>query len=147
MYLSSSISLKVWKIVHAWIMNLFFWLGTKILPYVQFTYFNILSEDPSGSFTKICDVTLPRLLIVTESRFGPTSFLSIPLPPTIIRLTLTLYPGKWLKMILVSRTSASRWGDRYRWCEGGTTPVLSKKNNNNNNNNIQLNVLVIERKL
>ena len=45
-------------------MNLFFWLGTKVLPYVQFTYFNMLSEDPSGSFTKICDVTLPRLLRV-----------------------------------------------------------------------------------
>ena len=34
--------------------------------YVHFTYFNIFSEDPSGSFTKICDVTLPRLLSHTE---------------------------------------------------------------------------------
>ena len=45
-------------------MNLFFWLGTKVLSYVRFTYFNMLSKDPSGSFTKICDVTLPRLLRV-----------------------------------------------------------------------------------
>ena len=39
-----------------------FWFGTEILLYVHFTYFNIFYEDPSGSFTKICDVTLPRLL-------------------------------------------------------------------------------------
>ena len=45
-------------------MNLFFWIGTKVLSYVQFKYFSMLSEDPSGSFTKICDVTLPRLLRV-----------------------------------------------------------------------------------
>jgi len=32
---------------------------------------------------------------------------------------LTLYPQQWLKTISVSRTSASRWRDRYRWVEGG----------------------------
>ena len=79
-YLSVSISLKVLQIVQAQLM-IFFWIGTKILPYVHFTYFNIFSEDPSGSCTKICDVTLPRLLRVTESRFGHPSLLLTPPSP------------------------------------------------------------------
>ena len=29
-----------------------------MIPYVQFTYFNIFSQESSGSFTKICDVAL-----------------------------------------------------------------------------------------
>ena len=75
---------SVWKygrlyMRESWIY--FFWLGTKILPYVQFTYFNIFSEDPSGSFTKICDVALPRLLRITQFYFGPHSLLLISPPP------------------------------------------------------------------
>ena len=40
-------------------LNYFFWLGTQILLYVYFTYFNIFSEDPAGSFTIWYPVSTP----------------------------------------------------------------------------------------
>ena len=68
---------------------------------------------------KICDVVLPRLLRVTKSHFGPHSLLLIPPSPNNYQTYLDPeYPQQLLKTILVSRTSASRWGDRYRWGEG-----------------------------
>ena len=59
----------------------YFWLWTEILMYVHFTYINIFSEGPCGSFTKISDVILPRLSRVIESNLIPLFVISNPPSP------------------------------------------------------------------
>ena len=84
--------------------NYFFWLGPGILPYVKFTYFNIVSQDPSGSFPKIGDITLSRLLRVRDSQnppifphqfdplLFPNHYLNYldPIPPAIVKDDLNI---------------------------------------------------------
>ena len=73
--------------------EVFFWLGTKIFPYVHFTYSNIFSEDPSGSFTQICDVTLPRLLKSQNPALALLHYYSFPFPQQLLDLPWPYTPG------------------------------------------------------